>query len=468
MIKLTSLANEAIFRKSEDITHVMDVPMFSVFVSETDVPLPIVKSYYAPKIKKECERARSEIHQIGFPSMHANIVIKDLSNVHNPNTGETGVAGQAHHYKKYMDIDAKHFYAETIVHEWAHLWMMNNSKDFKKAIEIFYHKLKQDMGYKMDAEQDVDRKISSKEESDILDVWGDGINKMFKYLSMGRESGLLTISGKKMKPDFFPMLPHLVTFNARLIRPFTVSNLQGRDKSLQANDDVYVTKGNNGWLVGVNEGNTRYEAVMNFEDLSKYVASNQSGDLLKDIQIAVQKEVVRNHKYSNRRALVEKIDEEIKRGLTRLFEDVAKKFKSIVTTEEIETVASWSKYVTPIYIKILRNQTLLTTYKAQPNKVYETLWVSNPNKPEDLSFVKFFSKILNKNKIYQLKKDFGTRDSFVGKEYEQHREIMQKLSQWAYSYGMSNKDELWATAIDSFFKLPLNYRKTIVKIMLYL
>ena len=141
MIRLSELI-EGSFGKSGKVTHVMDVPMFSVFVPTVkSVPQKLLVMHYGEQIKRECEKARNEIHRIGFPSMHANIIMRDLSKEPNPNTGEMGVAGLAHSYRKYMEIDSRSFNADTIIHEWAHLWMMNHSKDFKKAIKLFYNKL---------------------------------------------------------------------------------------------------------------------------------------------------------------------------------------------------------------------------------------------------------------------------------------------------------------------------------------
>ena len=60
------------------------------------------------------------------------------------------------------------------------------------------------------------------------------------------------------------------------------------------------------------------------------------------------------------------------------------------------------------------------------------------------------------------------KPSFVGKEFGEHRTTMAQLNNWVNSYGMSNEDEMWATAIEYFFTLPSVYRKALIKIMMYL
>lgn len=468
MIRLTELI-EGSFGKSGKVTHVMDVPMFSVFVPTVKVvPQKMLVMRYGEQIKRECNKARNEIHRIGFPSMHANIVMKDLSKEPNQNTGAIGIGGRAYHYKKYMEVDVRNFTAETIVHEWAHLWMMNNSKDFKKAVKTLYSQLMKDAGVKIDTTKGIDKPISNEDEIKILDMWGEGITKMFGYLSMDRAANAYSIKGKKITPDLFPKLPHLLQFDARLKRPTYLSSLKGTSKTLPAGSKVYVAKGNSGWLIGTEIENSRYEILTStYDELLDYVESNQSGDIFTDIQVALQKNNLRNRQYNTPKYLENKLNEEIKNGLGRILEDTARKFNVRVSPEEIKTVQSWSQYILPKYLKTLRSSKLFAYYQTNPKKIYDSMWVSNEHKPAGLSFVKFFITIINRGKGETFQKDFADKSSFVGKEFHQHRETMAELNSWVNSYGMSNEDELWATAIEYFFKLPEKYRKIIVKIMMY-
>jgi hypothetical protein len=135
------ILQEAIFRKSKYVEHLADFPMFSIFISKEilDKPNTPYNMEFFNDIKDEiaetCADARNQITKIGFPKMHVNVVIKELENKH---------AGLAYHSRKYIVIDLKRLLrfdiisARILVHEWAHTWMFNNSKQFKLAVNAFY------------------------------------------------------------------------------------------------------------------------------------------------------------------------------------------------------------------------------------------------------------------------------------------------------------------------------------------
>lgn len=53
-----------------------------------------------------------------------------------------------------------------------------------------------------------------------------------------------------------------------------------------------------------------------------------------------------------------------------------------------------------------------------------------------------------------------------GKHNNPIRDLVNNMKQvWHSSYGIANDDEIWATAIDNFFKLPLNDRKAIANLI---
>ena len=137
---------EATFRNSSHNTHIMDVPMFSIFTNNKLNMKPGIAESYTGELIRNCfNDARNQITKLGFPSMHANVILSDLSGVPNPITGKSNiVAGQAHEGRKYMEIDIRLLLkhpkemASVIVHEWSHLWMYNNSKAFKTAVREYY------------------------------------------------------------------------------------------------------------------------------------------------------------------------------------------------------------------------------------------------------------------------------------------------------------------------------------------
>lgn len=133
------ILTEAPFSKSKYITKLAEVPMFSIFVHNNvwnDPNNPVSHEDFQnaiPQIEKVFAQAKVYINKMGFKSMHANVVINDIINDIAVTTGTKGVAGYAHKQRKYMQIDTSQlmnfnaFTVDIIVHEWAHLWMFNNS-----------------------------------------------------------------------------------------------------------------------------------------------------------------------------------------------------------------------------------------------------------------------------------------------------------------------------------------------------
>ena len=182
MIKLQSLLDGR-FRDRKNQIHIADVPMFSIFIGDGVSK----KDMYNIKrggnrIKAAFEKAREQIHAIGFPSMHANVLVKDLSVHTNQNTGGRGVAGLAQQNGKYMEISPEQFntsnadyLVKIITHEWAHLWMFNNSKEFKQSVNNLYDRLTTVGAEKMQA-KDVETQIglSNEEQLDLIKRWEKG------------------------------------------------------------------------------------------------------------------------------------------------------------------------------------------------------------------------------------------------------------------------------------------------------
>ena len=78
------------------------------------------------------------------------------------------------------------------------------------------------------------------------------------------------------------------------------------------------------------------------------------------------------------------------------------------------------------------------------------------------SAMKMFINLANRSKLEKYKQDIAGAYGLGGKSYEPHRNTMKELNNWVNSYGMSNNDEMWATAVEMFFKLPMEYRKVII------
>jgi hypothetical protein len=139
------LIREAKFSQSKKVIPITKLPMFSVYLFKDDVDKVESINELKEKITNACTEARKIITKMGFPSMHSNILIKDLSKEVNWVSGG-GVGGYAHRKGKYMtvslnQINDPNYLIKLIVHEWAHLWMFNNSKGFKGAVKEYYNTL---------------------------------------------------------------------------------------------------------------------------------------------------------------------------------------------------------------------------------------------------------------------------------------------------------------------------------------
>jgi hypothetical protein len=55
--------------------------------------------------------------------------------------------------------------------------------------------------------------------------------------------------------------------------------------------------------------------------------------------------------------------------------------------------------------------------------------------------------------------------NFSGKSKQYIRDVAKDLVKWSDSYGMSNDDELWATGVEDFLKLPRYHRQKIIQLM---
>lgn len=148
--------NENQFRNAREgrglrgLQHVFDLPMFSIFIqrargmSRQSLMSNKVKSILLQAFKE----ARNRIGKLGFPSMHANVIITE----YHPDIPAT-VLGDATPKGKYMrirsDLLRKAYMTgdvdklvQMIVHEWGHLWMFNNSKAFKKGVKDYFNMLR--------------------------------------------------------------------------------------------------------------------------------------------------------------------------------------------------------------------------------------------------------------------------------------------------------------------------------------
>jgi hypothetical protein len=480
------------FRTKKSHILLFDLPMFSIFL-DVNLPEPNSTMIFFRKmetiaarlqglktnIEKAFDSARYEIHKMGFPSMHVNVLIKNLSKDVNIHTGG-GVGGYAHGNERYIDIDFMVFFdgitsegyfkglVNTIVHEWAHLYMFNRPKEFKTAIKGLYDyitKQSSEMSTLMPAIQQSNPRFTDEQERFILKKWKDSFGVLFEYYLYDYPE-CYYISSNFNKPfdlEFAKYLPHLMEIKGILKK--------SKDE-FPVGEYVYLIKGSHGsWIIGKTSEprSTRKETTIPLEDLTDYVTSvDPNSTILNDINLKLKELYISQNKQELMESLVKDL---VKNAIlhVNLIADNVFNDHTIIDDDVKKQISEWMvKYVVPVYINILRNPVKLKEIKNDKtgNRAYEALWILNPKKPKNVSSIDLFKKLYKKSieKIIKSRSEKG--NTFGGTEFQIHREILKNLSKWINSYGLSNTDELWATAIEMFFNLPMSYRKAIVKIVM--
>ena len=468
--------------------------MFSIYV---DATLSTINVRYTERsIKKkldEFSQARNEIHKIGFPSMHANVVISDLSGESNQNTGaEKGdVAGQAHGWDtgfkkgsgqftkgnewnrvRYMKIDRNSIASDVIVHEWAHIWLANNSKEFRQAVKSFYFYLTKYAASQITpitAPEHL-KKVSDEEDRRILKLWTDAFKGLITWGLKERDESLYILKHRPMiTSDMLEYLPHRLVVNAVLIQTINAESMYRRRKTLPVGTPVYAEKVHGGWIIGTEIEGERYELYLEgFESIFGYVKSaNHLSHLMRDIETEFNKSANRKKEYSTNAYLQSRIFHHVETQLMNVLIEVCSWSRSKPTEEELAAIETWAKdIVFPEYLRLLRSKKLIGEFSTWPDKAYEFLWTSNRLKDPNLSATNMFKNIVNRSKLQQYQQDISGAYRLSGKEFEPHRSTVKDLAKWVSSYGMSNDDELWATGVEKFFKLPPEYRKVIINMIM--
>lgn len=157
--------NEAKFSEHSKNVREMDLPMFTVYVSEDlyiyDKDFRLYMEMAHDLLKSAFAEARKRISKMGFPSMHANVIFENYSingmetslgyAMGNPRKSTT----RRHQLSKYMSLNHRLIYGiltnedkymepliNTIVHEWAHLWMFNYGRRLSSAVQKLYDNIR--------------------------------------------------------------------------------------------------------------------------------------------------------------------------------------------------------------------------------------------------------------------------------------------------------------------------------------
>lgn len=468
--------DEEKFKRRKNLTHVADVPMFSIYVSDAVSKNPDkAKLVNLESIKRSLSDARNEIHKIGFPSMHVNVVIDDIKKSYPLVTG--GAAGLAVQ-NQFMVIDV-HNLDETkriAVHEWAHLWMAQKPKLFKKAILDVYNNImsvassktvdvtyddllsgESSPKYKLAAH--LAKLVPDKIYHRMLDYWMNYFNGLMFNNKITSQYRLFS---KKFTKNLVDALPMGLRFETTIKQPITMMSLsRGGSIVLPTDSKVYVEKGNSLWIVGTEQNDTTYEGVVKYENAEKMLGSDMYDkiDQILKLHSSVDK--------MSKKQLESEILFDMKHNVRNAFKMMVDRYMQGYkpSNKEYATLEMWvEKYVYPMYLYVLRNTkeyNKVNDFNASER--YSYFWIQNKLRPADVSFMRFSSFIYNRE-LMSKQHTQGDR-ALTGGEHYETRKILAELVEWVNEYGLSNNLELWATAIELFFKLPFKYRTTIVKLM---
>lgn len=410
--------------------------MFSVYLFKDDADKVKSINELKENITNACTEARKIIAKMGFPSMHSNILLKDLSKDVNWVTGEGGVGGYATRKGKYMTVSLEqlnnpNYLIKVIIHEWAHLWMFNNSKGFKNAVKEYYNTLLNQYKTNFSTSQ------KQKEKEPFRNVTK---NKNFEKTEQ--------LLGRGYSDVIWTEVIKNIMYTVRDIYQSYVSNKYDEDNSLWKVDDQEFFKG---WRDNFKSKIRRL--------ISKIIENMQIKSQFFNIDIEIYKKQL-NY---------------LSNAITKLFYDeLIKKIKYSVESDELdwkwakedgeEWVLKFPRVSDYLYSETNNNENFVFTNNSPLTDVSNKFDELDDNRHGIIRMILNFVYNIFENTINQ--QNFPqSQDKLVGKGQSPFREEMKNLVKWVDSYGMANDDELWATGVDSFLKLPSNHRKAILNLM---
>jgi len=426
---------EAKFSQSKKVIPITKLPMFSVYLFKDDADKVESINELKENITNACTEARKKINKMGFPSMHSNILLKDLSEQVNQNTGG-GVGGYATSKGKYMaigldSIDNPNYLIEVIIHEWAHLWMFNNSEGFKRAVREYYETLLNQ--YKTNLS------IAQKEREK------KPFKNITKYNSWELSEKLL---GRDYNDKIWDEVVREMMYIVRNIyQGYVINKYNDDDSPWKEDEQTYFNSERD-----------------NFKIKSKELIKKIINDIQKKLDLL-----------DFDMGVYDKQLNYLSNAITKLFYDrLVKNIKRSVEADE--SVWNWAKEDEENWVSKFESISdyLLGETKYNENFIFanDDPYTEISNKFDELDHNKYgiVPMILNfvnnifENTIAQV--NFPHRaHSLSGEDKSTYREEMKDMVKWVNSYGMANNDELWATGIEKFIDLPPNHRKAILNLM---
>lgn len=415
------LLNEAVFRKSRKITHLYDLPMFSVFINNDTLrqlkqeDTAVLDYLVSDSVKESFNRARNELIKQGFQAMHANVVFTNLANDRTQST-TNAPGGRAHMKGRYIELDYSNIFnneeylTKVLKHEWAHLYLFNGTKELKRAVKTFYDKI-------------------LRKGKDL-------------YKSQNKEafySGEMPITGghtstKKEVPDLASFVMNYLY--KRVLQPLYIKTILVKQKTKQAN--------------------TRYTFNTFSKDALNWLNVSLS-DLVRD-SIYRFSDISPNEKF-----------------VSQLVKEINKKLNSIDILQQIYSDVNFN-----VEGGMFESITPSTTYEQavqqfQTEEQNDTfLYFGNNRKTvielyseidPGLSVPRLLIKTFIDTGIVDLEKELEGYKSLSGSSYTRFRSQLAELTGWVRQYGFANDEEMWSTGVEDFLKLPEEYRREILHLM---
>jgi len=429
------LIREAKFSQSKKVIPITKLPMFTVYLFKDDADKVESMNELKEKITDACTEARKIITKMGFPSMHANILIKNLSEEVNWVSGG-GVGGYAHRKGKYMtvglnQINKPNYLIKVIVHEWAHLWMFNNSKGFKMAVKEYYNTLLNQ--YKTNFA------VAQKEREK------EPFKHITKIKSFEQTEKLL---GRNYSDTIWNEVVREMMYIVRNIyQGYVINKYNDDDSPWKEDEKTYI----NSW-----------------RDNFKFKTRALILKIISDMQTKSQFWYVDMKIYKKQLNY-------LSNALTKLFyEKLIKNIKRSVEADEGDW--KWAKEDGEDWVSEFESISnyLLSETKHNENFIFanDDSYTEVSNKFDELDNNRYGIVMMIINFVYNIfentltQKNFPqSEDKLVGNDKSPYREEMRDLVKWVDSYGMANDDELWATGVEEFLKLPSNHKKAILNLM---
>lgn len=454
--RLVSLLGEE-FKKSPKHMHLYDLPMFSIYVNSEHKSSFFQNMPYIDDFKKAFADARNTIIKMGFSSMHVNVLFNDLSAEVNQNTGKEGdVGGYAHRKGKSMSINIKglnhiDYLGKLIVHEWAHLWMYNNSAGFKKAVKHFYRQLVNDVKPHLHSPvAEIPDELRRNVDTQLFTKWIPMVKGLFEQSKVINDLNEYIVAYNHITINDAQYLPRGIIIYGISKKSFDNVNV---------GDKIYLLKVWDGWVMG-NGGNRNYnrEVKIPFDQLQSYLEGTPE---------EIEQKLNQAKIYTSRSDKEKKdyVIQYLKRNIRDTLELSLRDIVGNVARDDLENSSTFIdasvKLLLPKLLKYLKQ------IIRKPNlgeKVYDKYW-ADPAHKAGISFTQEMQKIVLKIHNRKESEKINQLSDFSGREYNNLREQVRKLVDWSDAYGMSNDHEIWATGVEDFIKLPPQYKKEIMSLM---